>query len=153
MRRRLRTRHDVPLGVTPTGRQNPSPEEDTMPSANRITTPVAVDEDVIEGRYADLDGYTVGFETFKQDVDPAPLFAGLPDDRCQCPHWGVVTSGQIIFRYPDHEETFRAGDVYYGAPGHLPRVFAGTEVVEFSPTDQFDQTMRVVGQNMQSAAQ
>jgi len=26
-------------------------------------------------------------------------------------------------------------------------------VVEFSPTDQLDQTMRVVGQNMQSAAQ
>jgi hypothetical protein len=123
-----------------------------MPRTTKSEAAIAIDEDVIEARYVELDGYTVGFETFKQDFDPAPLYAGLPGDRCQCPHWGTVISGQIIFRYPDHEETFRAGDVYYGAPGHLPLVFAGTEVVEFSPTDQFDQTMRVVGQNMQSAA-
>jgi hypothetical protein len=123
-----------------------------MPRTTKSEAAIAIDEDVIEARYVELDGYTVGFETFKQDFDPAPLYAGLPGDRCQCPHWGTVISGQIIFRYPDHEETFRAGDVYYGAPGHLPLVFAGTEVVEFSPTEQFDQTMRVVGQNMQSAA-
>ena len=55
-----------------------------MPSANRTTTPVAMDEPQIEGRYAPLGGYTVGFETFKQDVDPAPYFVGLPDDRCPC---------------------------------------------------------------------
>jgi hypothetical protein len=36
-----------------------------MPSANRMTTPVAVDEKEIEGRYAPLGGYTVAFETFK----------------------------------------------------------------------------------------
>ena len=40
-----------------------------------------------------------------------------------------------MIRYADHEETFRAGDAYYAAPGHLPLVFAGAEVVEFSPTD------------------
>ena len=43
--------------------------------------------DGFEGRYEDLDGYTVGFETYTADADPAPLFQGLPDDRCQCPHW------------------------------------------------------------------
>ena len=124
-----------------------------MPRTTKSEAPIAIDEDVIEARYVELDGYTVGFETFRQDFDPAPMFAGLPGDRCQCPHWGTVLSGQIIFRYRDHEETFRTGDVFYGAPDHLPLVFAGTEVVEFSPTDQFDQTMRVVRQNMQSAAQ
>ena len=41
-----------------------------MPSANRMTTPVAVDEAQIEGRYARLGGYTVSFETFRQDADP-----------------------------------------------------------------------------------
>jgi hypothetical protein len=49
-----------------------------MPSASRMTTPVAVDEAQIEGRYAPLGGYTVSFETFKQDADPAPYFAGAP---------------------------------------------------------------------------
>jgi hypothetical protein len=119
-----------------------------MPAARKAETPVAVDEPMIEGRYADLGGYTVSFETFKTDFDPAPLFRGLPDDRCQCPHWGVVVSGKIVFRYADHEETFTAGDAYYGAPGHLPLVFEGAEVVEFSPTAELEQTMSVVGQNM-----
>jgi hypothetical protein len=26
---------------------------------------------------------------------------GLPDDRCPCAHWGVVTEGQITFRWAD----------------------------------------------------
>jgi hypothetical protein len=113
-----------------------------------MTTPVAVDEDLIEGRYAPLDRYTVGFETFKQDVDPAPFFAGLPDDRCQCPHWGFVTSGQLTFRWADHEETYVEGDAYFAAPGHLPLMSAGTTVVEFSPTAELEATMAVVGKNL-----
>jgi hypothetical protein len=122
-----------------------------MPSANRLTTPVAMDEELIEGRYAALDGFTVGFETFKQDVDPAPLFAGLPDDRCSCPHWGVVTSGQLTFRWVDHEETFTEGDAYYAPPGHLPLITAGTSVVEFSPTTELDTVMAVLERNLAEA--
>jgi len=122
-----------------------------MPSANRITTPVSVDEELIEGRYAAIGGYTVAFETFKADVDPAPFFVGLPDDRCQCPHWGVVTSGQVTFRWVDREETYVAGDAYYAEPGHLPLVTAGTQIVEFSPTDDLEATMAVVGANLAEA--
>jgi len=119
-----------------------------MPSAARMTTPVAVDAAEIEGRYAPLDDYTVSFETFKLDVDPAPLFTGLPDDRCQCPHWGVVTAGQLTFRWADREETYVAGDAYYAPAGHLPLVTAGTAVVEFSPTAGLEATMAVVQGNM-----
>jgi hypothetical protein len=124
------------------------PKEDIMPSANRITTPVAVDEPQIEGRYAALGGYTVSFETFRQDADPAPYFVGLPGDRCQCAHWGVVTAGQLTFRWPDHDETYVAGDAYYAPPGHLPLVTAGTAVVEFSPTAELEATMAVVQRNL-----
>jgi hypothetical protein len=119
-----------------------------MPSANKETTPIAVETDQVEMRYAELDGYTVGFETFKVDGDPAPLFAGLPDDRCQCPHWGYVVAGKVTFRYTDHDETYVAGDAYYGAPGHLPLVTAGTQVIEFSPTKDHAETMEVIGSNM-----
>jgi hypothetical protein len=122
-----------------------------MPSASRLSTPVAVDAPEIEGRYADLDEYTVGFETFKIDTDPARYFAGLPGDRCPCPHWGVVTAGQLTFRWPDHEETYVAGDAYYAAPGHLPLLTEGTSVVEFSPTDDLARTMLVVEKNMAAA--
>lgn len=122
-----------------------------MPHANQMSTQVAIDIDEIEGRYAQLDGYTVGFETFKQDADPAPLFAGLPDDRCQCPHWGVVTAGRITFRWADREETYRAGDAYYAPPGHLPLMTAGTTLVEFSPTAELEATMAAIQRNLQSA--
>ena len=64
-----------------------------MPSTSKMTTPVSVDLPAMQGRYTDLDGYTVGFETFHEDMDPAPLFRGLPQDRCQSPHWGVVQTG------------------------------------------------------------
>ena len=57
-----------------------------MPSAREMTTPIAIDHPLIQGRYAGLGEYTVSFERFPQDVDPAPYFAGLPGDRCSCPH-------------------------------------------------------------------
>ena len=47
-----------------------------MPSASRSTTPVGIDLDIVEGRYAELGDYTVSFETFKQDLDVAPYFRG-----------------------------------------------------------------------------
>jgi hypothetical protein len=128
------------------------PKEHTVPSANRTNTPVAVDGPLIEGRYADLDGYTVGFESFPQDVDPAPYFAGLPDDRCSCPHWGVVTAGRITFRWPDREETYQAGDAYYAPPGHLPLITAGTSIVEFSPTADLEVANAVIQHNLSGAS-
>ncbi len=119
-----------------------------MPRAAKADSAVQVDEPEIEGRYAELGDYTVAFETHKQDMDPGPLFAGLPDDRCQCPHWGVVISGKIVFRYADHDETYVAGDAYYGAPGHLPVLFADTELIEFSPTAALNETMQVIDANL-----
>jgi hypothetical protein len=90
----------------------------------------------------------VSFEEFHTDLDPAPLFRGLADDRCQSPHWGVVLSGRLHVRYADHDETFTGGDAYCIAPGHLPHPSAGTEVVEFGPTAALQEPMAVVGANM-----
>ncbi|MDP1820129.1 MAG: hypothetical protein Q8K58_09605 [Acidimicrobiales bacterium] len=105
--------------------------------------------DGFEGRYEDLDGYTVGFETYTADDDPAPLFAGLPDDACQCPHWGVVLEGKLVYRYTDGtEDVIGTGDAYYARPGHTPLFFADTRIVEFSPTDELGQTMEVVLRNL-----
>lgn len=122
-----------------------------MPSANKMTTPIGVDLPEMQGRYASLGEYTVGFESYADDVDPAPLFAGLPDDRCQCAHWGVVQTGQVTFRWLDREETYGAGDAYYAAPGHLPLLAAGTSVVEFSPREELERTMAVIGANLAAA--
>ena len=122
-----------------------------MPRTRKDEAPVAVDHPVIEGRYVELDDYTVSFESFRLDGDATPLFVGLPDDRCQCPHWGVVLSGAVTVRYAGSEETFRAGDAYYIRPGHVNEVIAGTELVEFSPTVELQKTMAVMGENMAKA--
>ena len=124
-----------------------------MPHTSKTSAPIAVDMPELEGRYVDLDGYTVGFETYRADVDAAELFRGLPDDRCQCPHWGVVISGSITFRFADHVETHVAGDAYYAPPGHTPAVTAGSEVVEFSPSEALGATMAVVEANLATAVQ
>ena len=77
----------------------------------------------------------------------------LPDDRCQCPHWGYVIKGRMRYQYSDHEETYSAGDVYYAPAGHTPILEAGCQYVEFSPTDELNQTMAVVERNLQGPVQ
>ena len=121
-----------------------------MPKLSKETAPQVEDMGPMTGRYGELDGYTVGFEEFREDADGTPLFKGLPDDRCQSPHWGYVVRGSVTFRYADHDETYEAGDAYYAPPGHIPVIKAGTEVVEFSPTGPYEQTMAVVAQNLAS---
>ncbi len=110
-------------------------------------------EGIIDDRSEELGGYTAGFSTFLGDMDPAPLFTGLPDDRCQCPHWGYVLKGKITFRFADREETYEAGDAYYAPPGHTPVMFDGCELVEFSPTEELGKTMDVIMRNMQAAGE
>jgi hypothetical protein len=108
--------------------------------------------DGFEGRYEDLDGYTVGFETYTEDADPAPLFQGLPNDRCQCAHWGVVLTGTLIYNYGDGtQDVIEAGAAYYARPDHLPVFREGTTIVEFSPSEDLDVTMRTVIANLSAA--
>ena len=121
-----------------------------MPKASRETASRVEDMGVMEGRYEELGGYTVGFESFREDADATPLFRGLPDDRCQSPHWGYVARGRVTFRYADHDEVYETGDAYYAPPGHVPVIEAGTDIVEFSPTEEYGRTMAVVAQNIAS---
>lgn len=110
-----------------------------------------VEGEGFEGRYEEVEGYMVGFERYSADADLAPLFAGLPDDRCQCPHFGVVLRGKVGFRYADGLEEIGEGEAYVTRPGHTPVIHAGTELIEFSPIEQFQQTMEVVARNLEQA--
>jgi hypothetical protein len=106
-----------------------------------------------EGHFEDFGPYTVGFEHYTADADLAPLFVGLPDDRCQCPHMGYVIEGKVKFTFADGtEETYETGDAYYAPPGHTPTLYSGTRVVEFSPTPELQQTVEVVTKNMEASA-
>ena len=123
-----------------------------MPRTSKAEAVVAMQSEVLTSRHAELDDFTVVFQEFHVDADGTPMFRGLPDDRCQCPHWGVVVSGELRLCYEDGEETYREGDAYVARPGHVPVVTAGTEVIEFSPTVQLAETLAVLAANMADAA-
>ena len=124
-----------------------------MPKASRATASEHETLDGYEGHFEHFDGgWTVGFETYTQDADLAPLFKGLPDDECQCEHMGYVIKGKLTFRSAAGEETFEAGDAYYVGPGHTPVLYAGTEVIEFSPTTKLGETFEVVAKNLLASA-
>ncbi|MGA9101183.1 cupin domain-containing protein [Aeromicrobium sp.] len=121
-----------------------------MPKASRTT---ASEHEVVEGYEGHFEhfagGWTVAFETYTQDADFAAAFVGLPNDECQCEHMGYVLKGRVAFRSASGgEEVFETGDAYHVGPGHTPILSAGTEVVEFSPTEELGRTMEVVTKNM-----
>jgi hypothetical protein len=123
-----------------------------MPQASITTASESVELEGYEGHFEDFGPYTVGFERYTADADLGSLFAGLPDDRCQCPHMGYVISGKVRFTFLDGtEEVYEAGSAYYAPPGHLPYLYAGSEVVEFSPSDSLKETLEVVERNMEAA--
>jgi hypothetical protein len=96
----------------------------------------------------DLDGYQVTILDLREETDMAPLLKGLPDDLCQCEHWGYVTRGRVTFAFRDHTEVFEAGDAFRVLPGHSPSTIAGTEWVLFSPADQIAPVNEAIQRNM-----
>jgi hypothetical protein len=104
----------------------------------------------VEVREAELDGYSVSFLHVKEPVDMTLMLRGLPDDICPCPHWGIVTDGQMTVRYLDHEEVVRAGDVFYMAPGHVPTYDVGTRLILFSPTDEMTLVNETIERNIRA---
>ena len=119
-----------------------------MPKASKASASQTQKVEGYEGHYEELGGYTVAFETYTADADMTPLFQGLPDDRCQCPHFGYVIRGKVTFKFADRDETYETGDAYYAPAGHTPVLYDGTEVVEFSPTEDLGRTMEVVTRNV-----
>ena len=120
-----------------------------MPKVSKESAPDSQDYGMVAEWTGQLEGYTVNFVTFREDIDATPLLKGLPDDRCQCPHWGYVLKGKMTFRFPDREEVIEAGDAYYVPPGHVPvQHEPGTELVMFSPTPELRVTEEVMQRNM-----
>jgi hypothetical protein len=95
----------------------------------------------------------VAFESMPAHFPPdESLFAGLPDDRCQCPHWGYLAKGSFTVSHlggPD--EVVRAGDVHHLRPGHFVQTLEPVELIEFSPVGAHDATMAVVAANVAAA--
>ncbi|MGH9182705.1 MAG: cupin domain-containing protein [Acidimicrobiales bacterium] len=91
--------------------------------------------------------HTVVFEKMPGGTDPSDSYKGLPDDRCQCRHFGVLQKGKMIIRYGDSEEMVTAGQAYYIEPGHLPYIVEDAEVIEFTLTEELKRTIEAAARN------
>jgi hypothetical protein len=119
-----------------------------MPKVSKATASSVANVGPMESHSEQLGDFFVEFSTFHEGGDATPLFAGLPDDRCQAAHWGYVFQGKVTFKFADHDEVYEAGDAYYAPPGHIPVVEAGTECVEFSTAAEYRQTLEALERNL-----
>jgi hypothetical protein len=124
-----------------------------MPSTSKDKLQVSKPAPGVEMSEVQWGGMTVGFTSVQEPavgMDMAPLFKGLPDDRCQAPHWGYVLKGSITILYADREETFTAGQVYYMEPGHIPQITEASEFIEFTQEEEMRETMEVMQRNLEA---
>ncbi len=119
-----------------------------MPNVSKRSAAQHHDHGPVEEWSEDVDGFTINFVGFKVDLDSTPMLKGLPGDHCTCPHWGYVLKGKVTYTFEDHEETHVAGDAFYVPGGHLQRVEAGTEYVQFSPTAELQVVSETIAKNM-----
>ena len=115
--------------------------------------PVLLENGPVVIRAADWGGQRVLHVTLPAGLDATPLLAGLPDDRCQCPHWGLLLKGRVRVNYTNGtSETLQAGDFWYLPPGHAPMCEEDAEFVEFSPPEQYDEVLAVLLRNAAAAS-
>jgi len=117
---------------------------------SKTDLPKTVDVDELTIREADWGDVHVSLIICHRRLDLTPLLKGLPDDLCQCPHWGMILKGRKLVKYRDYEEALNAGDAYYMIPGHATVTDAGTEWLEFSPTSELKKTNEAVERNLAS---
>jgi hypothetical protein len=117
-------------------------------SVHPSTLPVEHTE-LSASRSGELAGYTVDFGSAKAGLVMGPgMFAGLPDQACPCPHWGILLKGEWRIPFTDgRTETVRAGEAYYLPPGHRFEVVQDCEYIEFSPSTELRETYAVVARN------
>jgi hypothetical protein len=97
--------------------------------------PIVVSGPGVEIRATETGELTVALVRLEAGHDARPLFRGLPDDLCQCPHWGYVISGSLrIWTSADTFELCVEGQAFYWPPGHAPEALESSEFLEISPT-------------------
>jgi hypothetical protein len=108
----------------------------------RDDVPVAIKDDNVELRLSEEGNMTVAFVKLRKGADLAPALVGLPDDMCQCPHWGYMFKGRLKMKTKDGDQIYEAGQVFYWGPGHAPEALEDCEYVDFSPTEDFQAVIR-----------
>lgn len=97
--------------------------------------PVAIEGDGVEFRMRELGDLAMAWVRLPEGANLAPLLHGLPDDLCQCPHWGVMLRGKLVMHTLSGDEVYEAGQAFYWAPGHAPEALEDCEYIDVSPAE------------------
>jgi hypothetical protein len=136
--------HSFPRLVRPTHKRSPSMHE------SKDNLPLLLDAPGATLRSVRCGEMTVNYAKCDAGTDFTPVLKGLKDDMCQCPHWGYVLRGALNLRYTDgREETVRAGEVWYAAPGHTAWCDEDTEYIDVNPPQEFAHVIDHVRKQMQ----
>ena len=94
-------------------------------------------------------GMTVAFNELPAGTDFTPMFQGLKNNSCHCPHWGYLLEGELLIKYDDGtEEMISTGDVFYMQPGHTAIVQKDTKFIDFSPEKELKEVLDHVSKKM-----
>lgn len=86
----------------------------------------------------ELAGMVAARHRIPAGFDSAPLYRGLPDDRCPCEHWCYLAKGKLRYLFADGETlTATAGDAFHVRAGHLADVLEDAELIEFTPVEDY----------------
>ncbi len=110
--------------------------------------PVLIDRNGSSLRGAEWGGMVVLLYSIPAGTNMKPLMAGMPDDLCQCPHWGYVLKGRLRINHKDFEQVVNAGELFYAEPGHAPIFEEDTQMIEFSPKEAWYSMMATISQNL-----
>ncbi len=100
--------------------------------------PLVFAADGVDIRAAEAGDHTMALVRLAKGHDARPLFKGLPDDLCQCPHWGYVIKGALRVWTAEGSDVYREGQAFYWPPGHAPEALEDTDFLEISPTRELE---------------
>lgn len=119
--------------------------------ASREQLPLLLEAGPAQVRGSDWGGQRVAIVSVPAGTDFGPLLAGLPEDRCQGPHWGYLIRGKLRVSYSNgDEETLTAGDFFHLPAGHTGFAEEATDFVEISDPGQHDQFLENARKNLAS---
>src|SRR2546429_9891787 len=104
-----------------------------MPSASHDELPL---REIVRGyssRMVDWGSMTVGFEHAEAGQDASSMLEGLPDNRCQAPHWGYLFSGTMGVEYADRTETIEGPREYRVETGYSISVATHCDALGVTP--------------------
>ncbi len=110
---------------------------------------LAVDPRTSFRNQSGLGGMAVGYMEVPAGTDFAPIFVGLPQDKCPSPHWGYLFEGSVRIKYADgKEDVVNAGEVFYWPAPHSGIVEKSAKFIDFSPEAEFAQVMDHIAKKM-----